>query len=561
MQNAEKYDIHVVSENVFDSFPQEPIEGQIKANTICPWGSGLSKRLPRDEEHKAKSGSAQSMFVKSDMPKSMKLKLKGGGIVDPDSNLDHKAHVLKTKDALFSVVLGSVNIQDGKNSYYKLQVLQHDKKSKWYLFRSWGRVGTTIGGNKTEEFHEREEALTTFMSLYEEKTGNRWSQRKNFKKVPNKFYPMDLDYGQENEDLMKLNVQNSKSKLDLPIKNLISLIFDIESMKKALVEFEIDLTKMPLGKLSRKQIESAYKILSECQNMIKDSSGSETKFLDCSNRFFTLIPHDFGMNNPPLLNNEEIVKTKLEMLENLLEIEVAYSLLKSGDDNDKSKDPIDSHYDKLKTEISVLPRDSDNFKVLEKYVRNTHAETHTQFSLEIVNIFEIGRKGEAKRFKPFKKMHNRQLLWHGSRTTNYAGILSQGLRIAPPEAPVTGYMFGKGVYFADMVSKSANYCCTTRTNNTGLLLLCDVALGDMYERTQADYITKLPTGYHSTKGVGRTSPDPSKITTIDGATVPYGTPVKDDAKDTALLYNEYIVYDVAQINAKYLFELKFNYNF
>ena len=32
-----------------------------------------------------------------------------------------------------------------------------------------------------------------------------------------------------------------------------------------------------------------------------------------------------------------------------------------------------------------------------------------------------------------------------------AGILSTGLRIAPPEAPVTGYMFDKGVYFADMV--------------------------------------------------------------------------------------------------------------
>ena len=55
----------------------------------------------------------------------------------------------------------------------------------------------------------------------------------------------------------------------------------------------------------------------------------------------------------------------------------------------------------------------------------------------------------------------------------------QGLRIAPPEAPVTGYMFGKGIYFADMVTKSANYCCTSRSNNTGLLLLCEVALGNM----------------------------------------------------------------------------------
>lgn len=89
------------------------------------------------------------------------------------------------------------------------------------------------------------------------------------------------------------------------------------------------------------------------------------------------------------------------------------------------------------------------------------------------------RDGEHKRYKPFKKLPNRKLLWHGSRLANFAGILSQGLRIAPPEAPVTGYMFGKGIYFADMVSKSANYCCTSPSNPVGLLLLCEVALGNM----------------------------------------------------------------------------------
>lgn len=49
-----------------------------------------------------------------------------------------------------------------------------------------------------------------------------------------------------------------------------------------------------------------------------------------------------------------------------------------------------------------------------------------------------------------------------------------GLRIAPPEAPVSGYMFGKGVYFADMFSKSANYCCSSRVASAGVLLLCEV---------------------------------------------------------------------------------------
>ncbi len=67
----------------------------------------------------------------ADLPKSMKLKLKGGAYVDPESGLEHKAHVYKSsKDDLYSVVLGSVDIQEGRNSYYKLQLLQHDKKSK-----------------------------------------------------------------------------------------------------------------------------------------------------------------------------------------------------------------------------------------------------------------------------------------------------------------------------------------------------------------------------------------------------------------------------------------------
>ena len=115
----------------------------------------------------------------------------------------------------------------------------------------------------------------------------------------------------------------------------------------------------------------------------------------------------------------------------------------------------------------------------------THASTHATYSLELQQAFEIERHGEAAAFAAKgEAMGNRQLLWHGSRLSNMVGILSQGLRIAPPEAPVTGYMFGKGaslgharsrtyvplhtstpcvstragVYFANMSSKSANYC-------------------------------------------------------------------------------------------------------
>lgn len=158
-----------------------------------------------------------------------------------------------------------------------------------------------------------------------------------------------------------------------------------------------------------------------------------------------------------------------------MELEIAYNLMKTSGSNAT----IDTHYEQLKVEIGVLEKTSEEFLIIQEYVKNTHAATHSNYELEISDIFVVKRQGEDKSYKPFRKLHNRKLLWHGSRLTNFAGILSQGLRIAPPEAPVTGYMFGKGIYFADMVSKSANYCSTNPSNSTGLLLLCEVALGEV----------------------------------------------------------------------------------
>ena len=59
-----------------------------------------------------------------------------------------------------------------------------------------------------------------------------------------------------------------------------------------------------------------------------------------------------------------------------------------------------------------------------------------------------------------------------------------------------------GVYFADMSSKSANYCYATPANPYGLLLLCEVALGKVNELLHADYeADQLPKGKHSVKGL------------------------------------------------------------
>ena len=124
------------------------------------------------------------------------------------------------------------------------------------------------------------------------------------------------------------------------------------------------------------------------------------------------------------------------------------------------------------------------------------------------------------------------------------------------------FEFVLGVYFADMSSKSANYCWPSYTNNIGLLLLCEVAIGSPNELKGADYnAASLPKGKDSVKGLGRCVPDPKKETKLsDGTVVPMGPGV--DCKTSSglsLQYNEYIVYDVSQIKMRYLAKIKFNY--
>lgn len=74
--------------------------------------------------------------------------------------------------------------------------------------------------------------------------------------------------------------------------------------------FQLDLEKMPLGKLSKKQIQKAYSVLSELQK--SDGDIKPMMVVDASNRFYTLIPHDFGVRSPPLLDNQNIIQVTID---------------------------------------------------------------------------------------------------------------------------------------------------------------------------------------------------------------------------------------------------------
>uniref|UniRef100_A0A4W5KA37 Poly [ADP-ribose] polymerase 1 n=1 Tax=Hucho hucho TaxID=62062 RepID=A0A4W5KA37_9TELE len=141
-------------------------------------------------------------------------------------------------------------------------------------------------------------------------------------------------------------------------------------MKKAM----IDLQKMPLRKLSKRQIQSAYALLNEVQKAVS------CQFLRVPHSGpvqLLLHPHTSQLWHEETTTAEHpgLHSAKVQMLDNLLDIGVAYSMLRGGAE-DNNKDPIDINYAKLKTKIEVADKTTKEAEIILQYVKNTHAATH-----------------------------------------------------------------------------------------------------------------------------------------------------------------------------------------
>ncbi|KAF7121192.1 hypothetical protein RHSIM_Rhsim13G0009500 [Rhododendron simsii] len=413
---------------------------------------------------------------------------KGAAVLDqwlPDE-IKAMYHVLKQGDEIYDAMLNQTNVGENNNKFYVIQVLESDNGGRFMVYCRWGRVGVKGQDKLHGPYSSRDSAIQEFEQKFLAKTRNYWSNRKEFICHPRSYAWLEMDY------------------------------------------------------TDREKESDGYDVLKKIADVIGKSN--RTKLEQLSGEFYTVIPHDFGFKKMRefVIDTPQKLKSKLEMVEALGEIELATKLL--ADDVLMQEDPLCSHYQRLCCELSPLEVDSKEFSTIASYVKNTHAKTHSGYGVDIVQIFTVSREGEEERFRKMP-------------------CLPPGLRIAPPEAPATGYMFGKGVYFADMFSKSANYCYSSSACSAGVLLLCEVALGDMAELLTANYnAEKLPEGKLSTKGVGATAPDFSEALMLeDGVVVPLGKPKEQVGPKGALLYNEYIVYNVDQIRMRYLVQVDFNF--
>lgn len=376
--------------------------------------------------------------------------------------------------------------------------------------------------------------MKNFDSKFKDKSGLKWSNRGDKPKA-GKYTFLERTYGdvsEDEEDAGPVKLEESEerlpspeSTLSQPVQDLMALIFNQQYFAATMTDLNYDVNKLPLGKLSKFTITRGYQALNDLSALINDPALAQSEYgtsyqaatEQLSNAFYSLIPHAFGRNRPPIIQYQTMLDKEIDLLDSLSDMKDAANIMKKSKDIEEMN-ALDRQFKGLNLdEMTPLKKSSMEFIELQNYLVETKGQTH-HANYQVDQIFRIERQGEKERFdkSPFSGPPlNRRLLWHGSRATNFGGILSQGLRIAPPEAPVSGYMFGKGIYLADMSkslfpasefahlntiwrngladylitgSKSANYCCSHISGGTALLLLCEAELGDPVQiLTDASY--------------------------------------------------------------------------
>ncbi|KAJ3172436.1 hypothetical protein HDU88_005760 [Geranomyces variabilis] len=480
-------------------------------------------------------------------------------------------------DTPYDVLMNKCDVDKGyygSNLFYKMQIAHNLVADNYILLTRFGGVGED-GMHQRTPFPSKEACVAEFEKIFKAKTGNAWGAE--FHSKPGRYTPV--------RPSTKVDVPLPEVSFDtgaIPgtrtgaVERFVKIIADIPELSANVSEQDLGLS---LGSIDHDTVQRAQEVLIEISaavteleriqreevlpnvKMLKDLRNNIVKL---SSKFFTLLP---TANEPrggikPLFNKRDIDAQKLK-LANILYVDSASTLLLGAHARRHEMHPVDYILTGLKCDLTeVADRASDSFQLVQEYLYDTRGEG-SQY--EISNLFEADRNGERGRMsKGGFGAQTRMMLWHGTRSSNFLGILSSGLRIAPVGARLSGQMYGAGIYFGDQFQKSVGYAHNHAPGLNGYvcLLLCAVAVGEQpYESEQAEpELVKAPGSAIATKGLGKRGPTGAMVRCEDGVIVPCAPIVqyplrkndKGEGIERCLNFNEYIVYDPSQVRIRYV---------
>ena len=455
-------------------------------------------------------------------------------------------------DKYYAVTLNYTNVQHNNNKFYIIQLLQDIHTKKYGVLYRWGRIGF-FGQVNYVIYENFEQAREAFITKLQGKLEYGYIQIKMEAKIKEKKNDNEIDM--IDEGLVK------------PLANLIRLVFDLKTMNQQIVKIGYDSDKIPLGQISSEVIKKGYQYLKKIEKIIgdiKDKNKINTKEIyDLSSQYFSIIPHNFGMNHMHkfVINSSERIKEENDLLDSIKNIKVISGILQQDNNKKEGKNEISlkEKMDEFIYDIKYIPKEEKIYSIIEQYLSKSNQIKNSP-KIKLNDLFLVEEKEQTKN-KEHKYSKNIKLLWLGVGIGNFVNIFKNGLSLPSSEAPIFSYMFGKGIYFSDIAIKS--FYNSHPQNNIGLILLCEVDLGNIEERLKADI--KLPQtmkeGSNSIKVLGMNFPDEKgNYYNEDGVEIPMGDILinQDENKKTYFGFNEYIVYNLEKIKIKYITKVQFD---
>lgn len=430
------------------------------------------------------------------------------------------------------------NIEGNNNKYYAIEIQYSPDDDNYRIFTHYGRINSTNIYEERGSFYDYSSVKKEYDSIIKKKLRGKKIKEDGETRVE-KYEEIDI----LSPTVGSSNIVGKSSKIIIDVPQIITKdnSFDKETKRilKQFAEENIHQIKSvtslqftdrgfetPLGMVTEYHLERSRNSLMGLKRFIKNGSIDPgiKEVRDLNNLYYSLIPHDFGRKikeSDWILGDDKIIN-EFDLIDQL-ETAVKIGL--------NSKSDVSDQFNKFGTDIKLYKDRKEIDRIFNKI--ETSRKHRDLNSWKPANLFKVGIKSVKDRYVNFsKKLGNIKEFFHGSQNKNLLSILTNGLIIPPYNAGyVTGRMFGDGVYGADASTKALNYSVgywSGKSNkyNNSFLIIVDFAMGKTYD-TYSSLSSGAPRGYDS-------------VSALSGKT---------------LINNEYIVYNIGQVDIKYLVEL------
>ena len=138
-----------------------------------------------------------------------------------------------------------------------------------------------------------------------------------------------------------------ESTLPESVQLLMKFIFNHYYFADTMKDFDYDADKLPLGKLSKNTLQRGFQTLRELEDLFKNPRLPDygEAVMAKSNSFYSMIPHNFYRNRPPVISSEVHVRKEMALLESLSDMGIANEIMeKSSSKGEQDINALDRQF-------------------------------------------------------------------------------------------------------------------------------------------------------------------------------------------------------------------------